>query len=133
MLDDTDRRILRQYQAEPDAPVADLASRAGVTPSTWGRRLDRMRRDGVIEGLEAVIDWRALGYEITVSLRFPLDKIVPRGIEEFLDAARAILTDPDRLAAMSRAARIAAETRYSIESEAAGIAAVYEEIWAGGA
>ena len=52
---------------------------------------------------------------------------------EASDAARAILTDPDRLAAMSRAARIAAETRYSIETEAAGIAAVYEEIWAGGA
>ncbi|WP_121062117.1 Lrp/AsnC family transcriptional regulator [Chachezhania antarctica] len=90
MLDDTDRRILRQYQAEPGAPVADLAARAGVTPSTWGRRLERMERAGVIEGLEAVIDWRALGYEITVSLRFTLDKTVPRAFEDFLEAARAI-------------------------------------------
>jgi len=32
---------------------------------------------------------------------------------------------------MSRAARDAAETRFSIGQEAEGIAAVYEELWAG--
>ncbi|WP_158964370.1 Lrp/AsnC family transcriptional regulator [Chachezhania sediminis] len=90
MLDDTDRRILRQYQAEPDAPAADLAARAGVTSATWARRLDRMRRDGVVGPLEAVIDWRALGYEVMVSMRVTLDKTQPRAFEDFLDAARPI-------------------------------------------
>ena len=48
------------------------------------------------------------------------------------EAAHAILSDPERLDTMSRAARVAAETRYSIQTEAAGIAAVYEKIWAEG-
>ena len=47
-LDDTDRRILRHYLAEPALPRADLADRAGVTPATLWRRLDRLREGGVI-------------------------------------------------------------------------------------
>ena len=41
-LDDTDRRILRQYQHDPTLGPADLAGLAGVTPATCARRLDRM-------------------------------------------------------------------------------------------
>lgn len=36
-----------------------------------------MRSTGVVRGVEAVIDWRALGYEVEVSLRIVLDKTVP--------------------------------------------------------
>jgi len=46
-------------------------------------------------------------------------------------ALEALLDDPDRHAAMSRAARDAAETRFGIEREAEGSAAVYEDLWAG--
>ncbi len=81
MLDDTDRRILRRLLAEPELPVAALAERAGVTPATWARRVERMRRAGLIRGQHAVIDWRALGYEVAVSLRFTLDKADPAAFE----------------------------------------------------
>jgi len=37
-----------------------------------------------------VIDWRALGYEVEVSLRFTLDKTDPRAFDEFLSAARQV-------------------------------------------
>ena len=67
MLDDTDRRILRNMQAEPELSTADLAGRAGVTPAVCWRRLEKMREGGVLIGQEAVIDWRALGYEVEVS------------------------------------------------------------------
>lgn len=88
--DETDRRILRQVLAEPNAPRADLAERAGVTPATFGRRLDRLREGGVLRSVRAVIDWRALGFEVEVSLRFTLDKTNPRAFDEFIDAARAV-------------------------------------------
>lgn len=90
MLDDTDRRILRQFQAEPGLPVAELAERAGLTQATCWRRIEKMQSAGVIRAQEAVIDWAALGYAVEVSLRFTLDKTAPRAFDEFVAAAREV-------------------------------------------
>jgi len=89
-IDDTDRRILRHLLAEPALAGAALAERAGVTMATCWRRLERLRAAGVICAQQAVIDWRALGYEVEVSLRFTLDKTNPHAFDEFLAAARAV-------------------------------------------
>ncbi len=89
-IDDTDRRILRQLLAEPGLATADLAERAGVTAATCWRRLEKLTDAGVLKGQHAVIDWRALGWAVEVSLRFTLDKTNPRAFDEFLDAARAV-------------------------------------------
>lgn len=89
-IDDTDRRILRRFLAEPDLPVARLAELAGVTAATASRRIDRLTRDGVIRGQHAVIDWGKLGYAVQVSLRFTLEKTNPRAFDEFIDAARGV-------------------------------------------
>jgi len=89
-LDDTDRRLLRQLQAEGDAGLSDLAARCGVTVATASRRLARLESAGVIEGYEAVIDWRALGFAVEVSLRVNLDKTQPRAFDDFIAAARDI-------------------------------------------
>ena len=89
-ITDTDRRLLRRLQLEPDLPVADLAERAGIAPATCWRRLDRLNKAGVIRGQHAVIDWRKLGYEVEVSLRITLDKTNPRAFDEFLAAAREV-------------------------------------------
>ncbi|MEO8244046.1 MAG: Lrp/AsnC family transcriptional regulator [bacterium] len=89
-LDDTDRRILRVYLAEPGLARADLAERAGVTQATLWRRLERLGAAGVIGVSQAVINWRRLGYEVEVSLRFTLDKTNPRAFDEFIAAAREV-------------------------------------------
>ena len=89
-VDETDRRILRHWLAEPGLDRAVLAERAGVTPATLWRRIDRMREAGVIRAEAAVIDWRALGYAVEVSLRFTLDKTNPRAFDEFIAAAREV-------------------------------------------
>ncbi|MDR9395120.1 Lrp/AsnC family transcriptional regulator [Roseovarius sp. SYSU LYC5161] len=88
MLDETDRRILRHYQHDAALGPADLAELAGVTPATCARRLEKMTAAGIIRANRAVIDWRALGYEVEVSLRITLDKTQPRAFDEFLAAAR---------------------------------------------
>lgn len=90
MPDATDRRILRQLLAEPDLGNAELASRAGVTPASLWRRLEKLRQTGVIRATESRIDWRKLGYEVQVSLRFTLDKTHPRAFDEFQAAARRV-------------------------------------------
>ncbi|MFN4193333.1 MAG: Lrp/AsnC family transcriptional regulator [Tabrizicola sp.] len=89
-IDDTDRRILRHWLAEPGLERAVLAERAGVTPATLWRRLDRLRAGGVIRSEGARIDWRSLGYAVEVSLRFTLDKTNPRAFDEFIAAARLV-------------------------------------------
>ncbi len=89
-IDDTDRRILRHWLAEPGLERTELAERAGVTAATLWRRLDRLREGGVITAEGAVIDWRALGYAVEVSLRFTLDKTNPRAFDEFILAAREV-------------------------------------------
>lgn len=89
-IDEADRRLLRHLQAEPEAGIAALAARAGLTESTASRRLDRLRAKGILRGIEAVIDWRALGWEVAVSLRVTLDKTDPRAFDGFLAAARLV-------------------------------------------
>lgn len=90
MPDQVDRRILRQLLADPDASIATLAQRAGVTPASLWRRLERMRETGVIAAIQSRIDWRALGWEVQVSLRFTLDKTEPRAFDDFMAAAREV-------------------------------------------
>lgn len=90
MPDSSDRRILRQLLADPAAANATLAERAGVTTASLWRRMERMREAGVLKGVQARIDWRALGWEVEVSLRFTLDKTNPRAFDEFLAALRLV-------------------------------------------
>ncbi len=90
MLDDTDRRILRQMQADPDAALSDLAQRADLTPATLSRRIERMREAGIVKGKRAEIHWPSLGYAVEVSLRLTLDKTQSRAFEDFLAAAREV-------------------------------------------
>lgn len=90
MLDDTDRRLLRRLMADPGLSTADLAEAAGVTTATAWRRLEKLTAAGVVKGRERVIDWRALGFAVEVSLRFTLDKTDPRAFDDFLAAARAV-------------------------------------------
>ena len=90
MLDDVDRRILRQMQAAPELPNAELAARCDLTPATCWRRIEKMQATGVLKGQQAIIDWQALGYAVEVSLRITLDKTQTRAFDEFIEAARKV-------------------------------------------
>ncbi|OAN73036.1 AsnC family transcriptional regulator [Jannaschia sp. EhC01] len=90
MLDDIDRRLLRHLQADPAQSVGDLAEAARVPLASAYKRLEKLQSSGVLRGQRAVIDWRALGFEVEVSLRITLDKTNPRAFDEFLSAAREV-------------------------------------------
>ncbi|MEO1678854.1 MAG: Lrp/AsnC family transcriptional regulator [Pseudomonadota bacterium] len=90
MLDDFDRRLLRHLQVEPDMKTPALAEAAGCTPTAAWRRLEKLRARGILRGQEAVIDWRALGWAVQVSLRITLDKTARGAFEAFLVEARQI-------------------------------------------
>lgn len=67
-----------------------LASAAGTTSAVCSRRLARLRDAGVLRGQQALIDWRALGWEVEVSLRVTLDKTRSNAFDEFIAAAREV-------------------------------------------
>ena len=90
MLDDMDRRILRQWQADPSLAPAELAERARVTAGQLVRRQAKLRAAGLVQGVQAVIDWGALGYAVEVSLRVTLDKTQANAFDDFIGAARQV-------------------------------------------
>ncbi|AML49911.1 Lrp/AsnC family transcriptional regulator [Falsihalocynthiibacter arcticus] len=90
LTDEISRRILRHMQAEPDLPMAELAQRAGLAAGTCARRLEKMREAGIYQGVQAIINWAALGYSVEVSLRVTLDKTQSRAFDEFIEEARKI-------------------------------------------
>ena len=90
MLDDIDRRLLRHLQTDPSQPMSALADRARVPQATVTRRLERLRAQGVLLGTEAVLNWKALGYAVEVSLRITLDKTQTRAFDDFVAAAREV-------------------------------------------
>lgn len=87
---DADKRLLRQLLATPEAPLGDLAARAGLTAATAGRRLEKLRAAGIIKGQSRELDWAALGYSVQVSLRITLDKTARNAFDDFIAAAREV-------------------------------------------
>ena len=90
MLDDVDRRILRHLQSDPAQPMSALADAARLPQATAARRIERLRDKGIVKGTHAVIDWKALGYAVEVSLRITLDKTQTRAFDDFMAAARDV-------------------------------------------
>lgn len=87
-LDDIDRKLLRLLQDESDLAMTEMATRAGLSLGPCARRIERLKRDGVILGTAIELDYRALGYEVRVFLRITLDKTAPNAFDAFLRAAR---------------------------------------------
>lgn len=90
MLSDDDRQLLRLMQNDPARSIPDLADAMGTTAARVTRRADRLREQGILQGSRAVINWRALGYSVAVSLRITLDKTVSRAFDDFIAAARSV-------------------------------------------
>ncbi len=65
-LDDIDRRLLAELQAEGRVTNVDLARRVGLTAPPCLRRVRALEEEGLIEGYHARVNGRALGFEVTV-------------------------------------------------------------------
>jgi Lrp/AsnC family leucine-responsive transcriptional regulator len=68
-IDDTNRQILTELQADGRLTLAELGRRVGLSSPAVAERLQRLERDGVIAGYRAEIDPRAVGLSLTVVIR----------------------------------------------------------------
>jgi DNA-binding Lrp family transcriptional regulator len=65
-IDETDRRILRYLLRDARQPVAVLARQIGLSESAVRHRIDRLTELEIIRRFTIAVDWKKLGYPITV-------------------------------------------------------------------
>ena len=85
-IDDTNRRILSELQADARISLAELGRRVGLSSPAVGERLQRLEQQGVITGYRPEIDPRKLGYSLGVVIRI---RPAPGQIQNVAELARA--------------------------------------------
>ncbi|MDF2116769.1 Lrp/AsnC family transcriptional regulator [Roseiarcaceae bacterium H3SJ34-1] len=65
-LDLIDRKILTILQDDASTPIAQIASRVGLSQTPCWNRIQRLERDGVIRGRVALINAASVGLPLTV-------------------------------------------------------------------
>lgn len=87
-LDRIDRRILQALQADARLSNLKLAERVGLSPTAVLARVQRLVRDGVIQGFEARLDPARLGRGLLVFVEVLLDRTTPNVFEQFKAAVQ---------------------------------------------
>lgn len=85
-LDETDRRLLIELQADARLTHAELGRRVGLSPPAVAERVRRLSDEGVIRGFFTEVDPRALGYALSAIVRI---RPAPRQLAKVADLARA--------------------------------------------
>jgi DNA-binding Lrp family transcriptional regulator len=84
VLDEIDRRLLRELAADARTPNNALAERVGIAPSTCLGRVRALRASGVIRGYHADIDPAALGRPIQAMIAVRLQSHARGHIPDFM-------------------------------------------------
>ena len=85
-LDDIDRKILVELQADGRMSLNDLAVKVGLSQSPCLRRVRMLERDGVISRYVAVLDQRAVGLPVSVFVSIKLEKQRQESLDHFAKA-----------------------------------------------
>jgi Lrp/AsnC family leucine-responsive transcriptional regulator len=86
VVDETDRRIVAEVQAEGRVTMAELGRRVGLSAPAVTERLQRLEQRGVIRGYHADVDPRALGLSLGAVIRI---RPAPGQLQNVAEAAVA--------------------------------------------
>jgi Lrp/AsnC family transcriptional regulator len=89
-LDRTDRRILAILQEDASIPVAEVASRVGLSQTPCWRRIQRLRAEGVIERTVALVKPEAVGLGLTVFIAVEARDHSPDWLDNFTKVVAAM-------------------------------------------
>jgi Lrp/AsnC family transcriptional regulator, leucine-responsive regulatory protein len=73
LLDETNRRILKELQTEARLSMAELGRRVSLSRPAVAERVQRLEKAGVITGYRATVDPRALGFPLSAVVRVTPD------------------------------------------------------------
>ncbi|WP_292516767.1 Lrp/AsnC family transcriptional regulator [Mesorhizobium sp.] len=82
-LDPTDRKILRQLQANSRLTNQELSEKVGLSPSPCLRRLRRLESEGVITGYSVTLDEERLGLPVAIFMSVKLERQVDSALVAF--------------------------------------------------
>jgi DNA-binding Lrp family transcriptional regulator len=88
-LDDIDRKILAELQADGRMTNVELAKRVGISAPPCLRRVRTLEEQGFIRGYHADVDSRALGFEVQVFANVGLQSQAEADLRAFEDRCRA--------------------------------------------
>ena len=87
-LDRTDRRILQQLQEDGRISNLKLAEAVSLSPTAVLARVQRLTRDGYIQGYEARLNPKLLGAGMLVFVEVLLDRTTPNVFDQFRAAVQ---------------------------------------------
>ncbi len=87
LLDDVNRRLLVELQADARLSLAELGRRVGLSSPAVAERLQRLERQGAILGYHAAVDPAALGYPLSAIIRV---RPAPRQIHKVAELVRGL-------------------------------------------
>ncbi|TIV59127.1 Lrp/AsnC family transcriptional regulator [Mesorhizobium sp.] len=82
-LDATDRKILRQLQANSRLTNQELSEKVGLSPSPCLRRLRRLESEGVITGYSVTLDEERLGLPVAIFMSVKLERQIDSALVAF--------------------------------------------------
>jgi len=91
MIDDIDRKILRELQSDARVSYAELGRRVGLTTPAVIERVRKLEDAGVILGYRAEIDTAKIGLPITAFIRMSITGVDYSHIIEVAEATNEVL------------------------------------------
>jgi DNA-binding Lrp family transcriptional regulator len=88
-LDATDWRILRELQANGRITNVELASKVGISAPPCLRRVRALEEAGIIKGFTAILNDRALGFDVTAFAMIRLHSQAEADLIAFEERARS--------------------------------------------
>lgn len=82
-MDEIDRKILAALQHDADLPSKAIANTIGLSPSSVERRIARLKRDGVINRIVAVVDRAAVGRNLSILVELEVQNEQRHSIDQF--------------------------------------------------
>jgi Lrp/AsnC family transcriptional regulator len=89
-MDSFDRKILDLLQRDAGLSVADIAARAGLSPTPCWRRIRNLEKAGVIKHRVALLDRDKLGLGVTVYVAVRTREHSAKWLETFAAAVKAL-------------------------------------------
>lgn len=89
-LDDLDRQILGELQADGRLSSVELARRVGLSTSATHARIKRLEQDGTIDRYVALLSWEQAGYDMVCFVNVGLRMHQPESVEAFRAAVQTM-------------------------------------------